>query len=294
MRNEAQSYLIHKFIVLAISIFSAFPLYAGIVYADSLFTSGPTSRPHQIFTDLELLEYDLPTYDAKTYWIVNSSNLDEEILDDESCWGLLYNDFYRYYHNADINVSTELKKKVFEKSALYNEFRNDMDFTRDILISDTIHMPLHNFVGYAREYDVKRGGFLIREELDAQLPPFFTNKPSKARSKNKDLFVEVIDNPILNGTDYPQYLKIPSSLKGKIESFNGRNFSFFIPIANEEIAVQIEDMNHPFENSFDLLMQFHYVQANTPYIELVDVILLSNKDKRIIWTLDKGDLSNMK
>ncbi len=294
MRDETQSYLIHIFIVLAISIFSAFPLYADIVYADSLFTSGPTSRPHQIFTDSELLEYDLPTYDAKTYWIVNASNLDDEILDDESFWGLLYNDFYRYYHNADINVSTELKKKFFEKSDIYKEFRNDMDLTRDILISDTIHMPLHNFVGYAREYDVKRGGFLIKEELDAQLPPFFTNKPSKARSKNNDLFVEVIDTPNLNGTDYPQYFKIPSSLKGKIESFNGRNFSFFMPIANEEIAIQIEDMNRPYENSFDLLLQFHYIQDKTPYIELVDVILLSNKDKRIIWTLDKGDLSNMK
>lgn len=294
MKTVSQTYLIRKFFLIAISIISAFPVYADHLFADSLFTSGPTSRPHQIFTDKELLEYDLPTYDAKTYWIVNSSNLDEEILDDESFWGLLYNDFYRYYHNADINVSTDLKKKVFEKSDLYKELKNEMDFTRDILISDTIHMPLLKFRYYNHVYDVKKGGFLIRGSLDSKLPPFSPTRPSKAKSKYEVFFDEDPNSPNNDRTDYPKYFKIPSSLKGKIEQFNGRRFSFFMPIANEEIAIQIEDFNQSCENSFDLLMQFHYVQDQTPYIELVDIILLSNKDKRIIWTLNQGDLSNRK
>lgn len=280
------------FFVSVVILFSVIPVSADVLFADSLLTTGATSRPHQIFTDSELILYELPTYDAKTYWVVNSTNLDEEILDDYSFWGLLYNDFYRYYHNADINVSTDLKKKVFEKSDLYTELKDEMKSTRDILLSDTIHMPLHNFVNYAREYDIKRGGFFIREELDKELPPFISDKTSNVKYHGKTLSINIIHEPRAKESRYPKYFAIPNSLSGKIESTNDRHFSFFMPIANEEIAVQIEDMNRPYDNSFDLLIQFHYVQKPEPYVELVDIILLRNKDKHIIWTLSNGDLSN--
>ena len=283
--------IFYKISFLALLIFSANTSYAEILFADSLLSDGPLSRPHQIFSDAELRYYELPTYDAKTYWIVNSANLEEEILEDYGFWGLLYNDFYRYYHNAEINVSTELKKKVFEKSDLYTELKEEMDFTRNILLSDTIHMPLRNFVNYAREYDVNRGGFLVREELDEELPPFYQSPTNTTNSRYKTLSVDIISNPISAGSEYPKYFVIPKALKNKIESSNGRKFSFFMPIANEAIAVQIEDMNRPYDTSFDLLLQFHYVQNPEPIIELVDIILLSNKDNRILWALSKGDLS---
>lgn len=300
METENKSYLIRKLIIFVISIIFASPMYANDLFADSLFTSGVTSRPHQIFSNSELLYYHIPSYDGTRYWIVNSANLDELILDDENFWGLLYNDFYRYYHDADINVSTDLKKKNFEKSDLFEEFRNDMNFERNLLISDTIHMPLHRFANYKHEYDVNKGGFHINEELDYNLPPFLTNRPnrqSKEKSKYEINFGNEPNKTNIDRTYEPKYFKIPSSLKGKIESFENRYFSFFMPIANEEIALQIEDMClredivQPSENSFELLIQFHYIQAKTPFIELVDVILLRIKDQRIIWTLSKGDLS---
>ncbi len=242
--------------VIILVLFSAISAYADVLCADSLLTTGETSRPHQIFTDSELTLYELPTYDDQTYWVVNSTNLDEVILNNCEFWGLLYNDFYRFYHNADINVSTDLKKKIFENSDQYVELKDEMNVIRSFLLSDTIHMPLRNFVNYAREYDVKRGGFLIREELDNELPPFFSKESPHSNSLSKTLTVEIISN---HGSYYPKYFVIPNSLKGKIDFVKGRKFSFFMPIANEDIAVQIEDMNRPYDNSFDLLMQFHYV-----------------------------------
>lgn len=267
---------------------SSFSLNAETLSADSLLTDGPLSRPHQIFTDEELYHYELPTYDDKTYWVVNSANLDEEILEDNGFWGLLYNDFYRYYHNAEINVSTELKKKVFEKSDLYSEMKDEMNFTREILLSDTIHMPLRHFVNYAREYDVNRGGFVVREELDSELPPFYM-KVTPTSKNNRNISVRMISEPSVAGSGYPKYFFIPKSLENKIESVDGRRFSFFLPIANEDIALQIEDMNRPYDKNFDLLLQFHYVQKPEPIVELVDIILLRNKDNSIIWTLTRGD-----
>lgn len=291
MKHLLFTTFVYKISFLALLIFSANTTNAEILLADSLLSDGPLSRPHQVFSDAELRYYELPTYDAKTYWIVNSANLEEEILEDYGFWGLLYNDFYRYYHNAEINVSTELKKKVFENSDLYSEMKDEMDFTRNILLSDTIHMPLRHFVNYAREYDIKRGGFLVREELDEELPPFYQNPTPTTKSRYKTLSVEIISNPRSAGSYYPKYFVIPKSLKNKFESYNERRFSFFMPIANEKIAVQIEDMNRPYDTSFELLLQFHYVQNPEPRIELVDIILLSNKDNRILWTLSKGDLS---
>lgn len=293
MANTGPSSVLQYLFILGVIFSSVFSASGTIIYADSLLMDGPMSRPHQIFTDSELRYYDLPTYGSETYWIVNAANLEEELLEDNEFWGLLYNDFYRYYDKADINVSTELKKKIFEKSELYTEFKDDMNFTRNILIADTIHMPLRDFFNYAREYDINRGGFLVQEELYGELPPFKQKEHSASNSRSRTLTVDIIGRPRSVGSRYPKYFVIPDNLKSKIDISNDRKFKFFIPIKKEEIAVQIEDMNGPYDNSFELLIQFHYVDKSEPYIELVDILLLDNKNNRILWTLAKGDMSDI-
>ena len=74
---------------------------------------------------------------------------------------LFNNDFYEFYHNAEIDFSSPLKRKKFEQSQDYAEWKDEMQMQRDFVIGDTLHMPLEGIYREPIQYDVNRGGFII-------------------------------------------------------------------------------------------------------------------------------------
>lgn len=247
------------------------------VYIDSLLSNGLDERPHKVYSEKErkMLGFDR----TGEPWVISIGGYGDFLEDEESMEALLLNDFYKFYHNTSLDFSTPLKRKRFELTEEYKEWKEEMNMIRDYVISDTLHMPIRDIYNYSHEYDVDNGCFLFSAQ-----GPSIGSIP----------------------------LCVPHYLKKHFKTTDTYCFSFYVPIHNWNVAAEIEDQNlQPY--SYDFLIRFKYRDKEpkdssyrkeskkqqyilspinkSPYLEVVDVILYKVSTGQIVWSMLLGDFS---
>lgn len=287
-----------RFLLLLTLIFSVSPAFCQISL-DSLLSDGLSEKPHQLYSYKERRCLDLPYNDNS--WVIDNGG-EADIVDNYAFWGLLYNDFYIYYHDANIDLSTPLKKKMFEQSEDYNSFLSDMQTLRNRIVCDTIHFSLDGVLGHVHEYDVSKGGFFLSAELPNEMPDF------PPLSKNiRRLNTQVsISSETSNGCEYaiissssnnyiPRDLSINDLIKKNFQRVSGRKIYFFVPISNLNVAVDIENSgygdNVPKDDNYQFICRVKYCNEPHPTMEIVDRIMFETNNRQVVWSMSLGDIS---
>lgn len=251
---------------------------SGQVFIDSLLSNGLDERPHKEYSEKERKVLELDRNGDP--WVISIGGAGDFLEDEESMEALLLNDFYKFYHNTSLDFSTPLKRKRFEQTEEYKEWKEEMNTIRDYVLSDTLHMPIRDIYNYSHEYDVDNGCFLFSAQ---------------------GLFIGGIP------------LCIPNSLKKHFKTADTYCFSFYAPIQNWDVAAEIEDQKLP-PYSYDFLIRFKYRDKEpknniypktskkqqyvlfpinkSPYLEVVDVILYKVSTGQVVWSMLLGDLSD--
>lgn len=187
---------------------------------------------------------------------------------------LFKDDVYGMIHDKDIDLSTPLKKKLFERTERYAKY----DSLFHIIQKHTLNHAIHywdkvetNYKLSYRQYDLDRGGFLFHFN-----PPFSTYVPSKFSHSfiRKDTFIAKVNN-----------LDVASL----IEDSYGKNNDFIICY-----LIQHHSSEPPKGYTLSMSTENSHYSSTSPsfYFELLDIQLIHQDSKRIIWSLTLGDLSN--
>lgn len=270
-----------KKIAFLLSFLFTFSIASGQVFLDSLLSNGfDDERPHQLYSAKERRYLELDEYDHS--WVIPIGGAGDFIIDGESMLALFNNDFYEFYHNAEIDFSSPLKRKKFEQSQDYAEWKDEMQMQRDFVIGDTLHMPLEGIYREPIQYDVNRGGFIIS--------PYHPSVAGNSKFLIPTKLTKFFDNPRLS-------------------------FDFFCNISNEDIALELENTDRYEPYKYDFLVRFRYLEnppankpgnagkgngrqvmftdsSKTPHFEIVDIILYKTSNEQVVWSMLLGDLSN--
>lgn len=184
-------------------------------------------------------------------------------------------DVFGIIHENDVDLSTPLKKKLFEESRLYAKYDSAFQIVKGLVYNHTIHFwdksTLHPRKSAFTNYDLEKGGFRF-----AYNPPFSTVIP--------DEFVA---------------------------SFIRDNKTFFVPIKNLKVASMIEDSygknddfvlcylirHHSGEPPLGYTLNMstgsssYYTSDPSFYFELTDIRLTHSNTQQLVWSLKDGDLS---
>lgn len=288
-----------RFIYTFLFLISTFPAFCAI-YLDSLLSDGLSEKPHQLYSYKERRFFNLPYNDAS--WVIDNGG-ESDVIDNYAFWGLLYNDFYIYYHNAKIDLSSPLKKKMFEQSEDYNSFLDDMQTSRNRILCDTIHFPLDGVLGYVHEYDVTKGGFSLSSDLPNEFPDFPPQSKSIRRLNTQVSLSHESDNgckyAVLSSSsnnNIPRDLTISQSIRKQFSRVSGRKIQFFVPISNLDVAVDIENSvsgeNVPKDDNYQFLCRVKYCNEPHSIMEIVDIILFKTSNRQVVWSMTLGDLSD--
>lgn len=186
------------------------------------------------------------------------------------------NDVYGIIHDKDIDLSTPLKKKIFEQTPKYTEYDSLFHHIQNYIFNHPIHywdkVNNNSNLSVYKQYDLNNGGFYFSFN-----PPFSTYIPSKFSH---------------------------SFIKG--------NTTFLAKVGNLDVASLIED-SYGKNNNFIICYLIHHHTSEPPkgytlkmstdnsvyfstspsfYFELLDIQLIHPDSKQVIWSLTLGDLSN--
>lgn len=252
----------------------------GQVYLKDILYNGGIENPHKIYTRAEIESVNFNGYSDEGLWVIRN-NGKSKVIDNESFWGLMNGDFYKYYHNTRIDLSTPLKQKAFEKSEEYAQMKEEMEQLMQIVRGDSFHFPFY-CMGYDHVYDIENGGFNLEFEIQSGFPTIMWDG-NKSHS-----------SPMANGA--PNRLVVyESKLKDIITEYQGWKIRFFTPIANEDVAIGIEntrdDGYYLDDINYGFLMKCKYIDKAYPVIEIEDIILVRSSDNQVVWSATTGDLS---
>lgn len=251
------------------------------VFLDSLLSNGLDERTHQLYSNKERRSLDLDRYDNS--WVITIGGAGDFVVDGQSMLALFNNDFYEFYHNATLDFSSPLKKKKFEQSEEFAEWKDEMQMQRDFVIDDTLHMPLEEVYREPLTYDIDKGRFII----SPYHPSIYGNGTFIIPTSLSKFFV----NPRLS-------------------------YDFYCNIANEDIALSMENTDRYDNHKYDFLIRFRYLEkpptpsatsrtnsnrnrqqiissdsSNKVFFEIVDIILYKTSNKQVVWSMLLGDLS---
>lgn len=237
--------------------------------------------PHQVYSDDEREYYELDKDDK--FWIISIGG-DDYVMDSQSVMGALCDNVYELFHDASIDLSTPLKRKLFEKTDTYNDWMDEFKKISCFLKENTLHAPLEGVFRYQHKYDIDKGRF----EISCGYPEF----PS-------------IDNKYAN-------FYVPKDLKSFFRSV-GHNMSFYVYIKNELVALEMENTESYGKHPYEFLIRFFYNGTShdeekilrhirgeservvkTTYgvcFDIYDIILYKTSNHQVVWSMRQGDLS---
>lgn len=250
----------------------------GQKYLKDILFNGDEEKPHMVYSAAERTQFRLRP--NSYYWSVNNNK-----IENEKFWGLLENDFYSFYDIKDVDLSSPLKRKIYEKTDEYKVKGEEMTRLRNLVLNETIHVP---FTGlkYEHQYDVNKGGFVLECELPSYFPHLTEdNYGNSDRPKSID-----------STKPAPDFITISNMVKKYVEQvYYDNSFNFFMPISNEEVALGIEETrnggNYPQDDDYQFLLRLKYCATPIPSLEIVDIILYRPIDNQIVWSATTGDLS---
>lgn len=255
----------------------------GQVYLKDILYNGNDEKPHKVYTRSEMESADFDGYSYDGLWVIKN-NGKSIVIDNDSFWGLMDGNFYKFYHNARIDLSSPLKQKVFEKSEEYAKMKEEMDLLMSIVREDSFHLSFE-CMEYDHEYDLGNGGFDFEFEKPSGFPiiTYASNPPT--------------GGPLENGA--PKYSAIyDSKVKNIIKEYQPWEIKFFVPIANEDVALGIENTRdegyYLDEIEYGFLMKCKYKEDSypAPVIVIEDIILVRTSDNQVVWSATLGDLSD--
>lgn len=236
-------------------------------------------------TDAECKLFNLPA--NSTAWVCEIAS-ESELFDTRQMLGLINNDIFKCYYNVDVfkALNTPLKRKQFIGSEDYEEYNLYFVKERELLLNSPVTFHITNLSRYASDYDIDRGGFYVK------IPFLFTNA-------NKSFFGpgifpwHLLPNGEIKFTIPKKILK----KHFKPDYYNSAGIShdkfylneFFIPIANEDIALKIENETDK-RQDFEIILVSHFSPKESGFI-IDDIILFHKPTEFVVWSFSKGDLS---
>ena len=214
---------------------------------------------HNAQDSIDKVKYDV-------WYIPMDSDYYITVLPDEFI-SFFKNDVSGIIHNKDIDLSTPLKKKIFERTAKYAEYDSLFHQIQGYIFNHTIHywdkVNNNSNLSVYKQYDLNNGGFRFSFN-----PPFSTYVPAKFSH---------------------------SFIKG--------NTTFFAKVENLDIATLIEDSYGNNNNFIICYLKGYTLKMSTDnsvyfttspsfYFELLDIQLIHMESKQVIWSIALGDLSN--
>ncbi|MBD5372954.1 MAG: hypothetical protein HDR75_06405 [Bacteroides sp.] len=277
VNSDSTMKIISIVICVLITSFCNAQIYLNDVLSDIL-----SEFPHQVYSDEEREEYKLDKEDRD--WIMDIAG-DSYVLDSRSVMGVFCDNVYELYHDASIDLSSPLKRKLFEKTDTYIDWMDELKKISYVIKGDTLHAPLDGVFRYQHKYDIEKGRFVI----SCSFPQF----PSI-------------------GTTHA-FFYVPKDLKPFFHS-SGFSKQIYVNIENETVALEIENTENYGKHPYEFLVRFFY---NGPYhddesinehdngngkrlvtrstgvsLEIYDIILYKTSNHQIVWSMRLGDLSN--
>lgn len=188
---------------------------------------------------------------------------------------LFKDDVYGIIHDKEIDISTPLKKTLFERTEKYAEY----DSLFHLLQKNTLNHTIHYWdkekkcnKSVWKQYDLDSGGFRFSFN-----PPFSTFVPSKFSQSflngNKSFIAKV------------ESLDVASLIEDSYYNNNDFIICYLIQHHTAE-PPQGYTLNMSTDNSA------YFSTSPSFYFELLDIQLIHQDSKQIIWSLTSGDLSN--
>lgn len=248
----------------------------GQVYLKDILFNGQEEKPHMKCYYVERFKRF-----TESDWLIGDENVDMKDFNN-----LLKNDFYAFYKNKidGVDLSSDLRKKIFERTDEYKTLRDRMTNLRNMVLDDTIHVQLDGFK-YSTMYDVNRGGFHPQLDFPENFPII------KAGYNRYPPYIQHYDPT----RPAPFWTIISDEVLRNVEDKWENNIKFFMPIANEEVALCIEESctneHYSRNDDYQFLLRLKYVTTPDPALKIVDIILYRTSDRQIIWSVTTGDLS---
>lgn len=236
-------------------------------------------------TEFECKQFGLHT--NSTAWICEIAS-ESELFDTRQMLGLINNDIFECYYNVDAfkSLNTPLKRKKFIGSDEYEEYNLYFVKERELLLNCPTTFHINNLARHASDYDIKQGGFYVK------IPFLFTYANKGCYGPNVFPW-NLCANAEIRFSVPQKFLK----KYFKQDYYHSSSLSynkfylneFFIPVANEEIALMIENETEK-KQDFEIILVSH-LSSKEPTFIINDIILYHKPTEYVVSSLSKGDMS---
>ena len=273
-------------------IFLFFALYSFIAKAQT-----HISDIANISIDVPLGFHFIEDWERQEYNVSNNSIafLAEEasegtVFDLRSLLGLINDDVFECFYYAPYfkDIKTPLQKKRFQDSKEYQELLQDFLHYQTLFNDYPICFSVTNLNRYASNYDLDNKGFLIKL-------PFLWTVANKGYygpepfpwnlCHNGEIGFNVSDKILKKYFTKDYY----SSSSMRPQKFYKNEF--FVNIANEDIAAEIEAETNDSHNFGVVCLAHLELKNKKPTFVVNEIILYHRLSESVIWCSSRGDLS---